>query len=174
MTASDAEPLILTLQLDEAAFVQFEDLRRQHFPKERNRVPAHVTLFHQLPAAKEADVTETIDRLARGSAAPEIAVIGVRFTGSGVAFDLESPGLEAFRASLAATFRDWLTAQDRQSWRPHVTVQNKVEPERARDLHAALSEGFAPFRFEAPGLLLWRYRGGSWEPRAALLFGGTR
>lgn len=174
MTAPAADPLILTLQLDEAAFVQFENLRRQHFPKERNQVPAHVTLFHQLPASQETDITETIDRLARGTAAPEIAVIGVRFTGHGVVFDLESPGLENFRASLAATFQDGLTAQDRQVWRPHVTVQNKVDPARARALHGALSEDFVPFRFVAPGLLLWRYRGGPWEPRAALLFGGTR
>ena len=169
-----AAPLILTLQMDETAFARFEDLRRRHFPEALNHIPAHATLFHHLPGEEEAHVTETIDALAREGVAPEIAVTAVRFTGRGVAFALESEALSAFRARLAKTFAGWLTPQDRQGWRPHVTVQNKVKPEAARALHADLSHGFAPFRFTAPGLLLWRYLGGPWEPRAALLFGGSR
>ena len=174
MTATAADPLIVTLQMDEDAFACFEDLRRRHFPKDRNRTPAHATLFHHLPGAREAEITDTIDRFAHDTTAPEIAVCEVRFTGNGVAFGLDSPALEAFRANLASTFQAWLTPQDRQPWRPHVTVQNAVETGHARALHGSLREDFAPFRFVAPGLLVWRYRGGPWEPRAALLFGGTR
>ncbi|MBW1279601.1 2'-5' RNA ligase family protein, partial [Escherichia coli] len=72
---------------------------------------------------------------------------------------------------LARSFAAVLTAQDRQGWRPHVTVQNKVTPETARALHADLAFGFTPFRFTAPGLLLWRYLGGPWAQRTSFVFG---
>jgi len=89
----------------------------------------------------------------------------------GVAYALDSDALARFRARLAQEFAAHLTAQDRQGWRPHVTVQNKVSPDTARALHADLSAGFAPFRFTAPGTLLWRYRGGPWDAVARLPFG---
>ncbi|GEP08285.1 2'-5' RNA ligase family protein [Methylobacterium gnaphalii] len=167
-------PLILTLQMEEDAFARFEELRRQHFPKALNKIPAHATLFHALPGAEEAGITETIDTSCRATHPPEVKVTGLRFTGRGVAFVLESEALSAFRGRLATAFEPWLTPQDRQGWRPHVTVQNKVEPGTARALLAELERDFVPFRFTAPGVLLWRYLDGPWEPRAALLFGGSR
>ncbi len=167
-------PLILTLQMQDDAFARFDALRRRHFPKALNHIPAHATLFHALPGDDEAAITEAIEGLARAMEAPEVAVTGLRFIGRGVAFVLASAELSAFRGRLATSFADRLTPQDRQGWRPHVTVQNKVAPDTARALHADLERDFTPFRFTAPGLLLWRYRGGPWEPRAALLFGGSR
>jgi hypothetical protein len=169
-----ARPLILSLQMEEDAFAHFDALRRRHFPKALNHIPAHATLFHALPGDDEAAITETIDSLARGMEVPEVSVTGLRFTGRGVAFVLDSVALLSFRGQLAASFADRLTPQDRQGWRPHVTVQNKVTPMVARALHTELERDFTPFRFTAPGVLLWRYLGGPWEPRAALLFGGSR
>ncbi len=164
-------PLILTLAFDEAAFARFEGLRRRHFPEALNHIPAHATLFHHLPGEREAAVIETVASLARAVPPPEVAVTGLRFTGRGVAYVLESPPLAAFRARLAQAFADDLTAQDRQGWRPHVTVQNKVAPETARALHEDLAAGFEPSRFTAPATLLWRYLGGPWDPVARLPFG---
>lgn len=166
-----AAPLILTLAFDEATFARFDGLRRRHFPEHLNFIPAHATLFHHLPGDRERAVIETVASLARAEAPPEVAVTGVRFTGRGVAYTLESPRLEAFRGRLAQAFAEALTAQDRQGWRPHVTVQNKVRPETARALHAALAADFAPHRFTAPAALLWRYLGGPWEALARLNFG---
>jgi hypothetical protein len=164
-------PLILTLEFDADTFARFDGLRRQHFPKALNRIPAHVTLFHNLPGAAEAGVRETIAMLARTVPPPEVAVTGLRFTGRGVAYVLDSEPLSAFRARLAKTFDAHLTAQDKQGWRPHVTVQNKVDPDTARALHAALADDFAPFRFTAPATRLWRYLGGPWAERARFAFG---
>jgi hypothetical protein len=45
-------PLILTRSLDEASFAEFNQLRRLHFPPERNHTPGHCTLFHKLPGAE--------------------------------------------------------------------------------------------------------------------------
>ena len=174
MTAlPEPDPLILTLQMDAATFARFEALRQRHFPPTLNRIPAHATLFHHLPGADPAGITETVAALARDAAPPEVGVTGLRFLGRGVAYTLESAPLAAFRARVAAAFRAHLTPQDRQGWRPHVTVQNKVAPETARALHAALAAEFSPARFRAPGLLLWRYLGGPWERLATLSFGGA-
>jgi len=170
---SSPEPLILTLAMDEAAFARFDGERRRHFPEALNHIPAHVTLFHHLPGEEEAGVRETIATQARTQPAPEVSVTGLRFIGRGVAYVLDSADLAAFRGHLATAFQPWLTAQDRQGWRPHVTVQNKVAPQTARDLHAALAQGFEPFRFRAEGVLLWRYLGGPWERVAAMPFGGV-
>lgn len=168
------DPLILTLRMEEAAFARFDALRRRHFPEHLNVIPAHCTLFHHLPGPDEAEIAEAVAALARMHAPPEVAVTGLRFTGRGVAYVLESEALARVRAFLAARFAARLTPQDSQGWRPHVTVQNKVRPEAARALHAELRHGFSPFRFTAPGLLLWRYLGGPWERRAAFAFGDDR
>ncbi|MBY0249792.1 MAG: 2'-5' RNA ligase family protein [Methylobacterium organophilum] len=167
----DAAPLILTLAFDDPTFARFDGERRRHFPEALNRIPAHATLFHHLPGDRERGVIEAITALARTVPPPEVAVTGLRFTGRGVAYALDSDALARFRARLAQEFAAHLTAQDRQGWRPHVTVQNKVSPDTARTLHADLSAGFAPFRFTAPGTLLWRYRGGPWDAVARLPFG---
>ncbi len=96
----------------------------------------------------------------------------MRFLGRGVAFTLRSPELARLRERLAAAWRPWLGAQDRQPFRPHVTVQNKVAPDAARALHAELSAGFAPFAAQGRGLLLWRYLGGPWEAELEAPFAG--
>ncbi|GJE62643.1 2'-5' RNA ligase family protein [Methylobacterium trifolii] len=166
-------PLILTLAFDPETFDRFDGLRRRHFPQNLNLIPAHATLFHHLPGERERAVMETVATLARAEAPPEVAVTGLRFTGRGVAFVLASEALSAFRGKIATQFDAHLTAQDRQGWRPHVTVQNKVAPDIARALHADLQRDFAPFRFTAPATRLWRYLGGPWEERARLPFGET-
>ncbi len=99
-----------------------------------------------------------------------MAVTGVRFLGRGVAYDLASAELDRLRSSLAAAWQPWLTPQDRQKHRSHVTVQNKVAPEVARALHERLSAAFVPGSVTARGLGLWRYLGGPWEPVAELSF----
>lgn len=161
----------MTLKLPPDAFAFFDGLRRRHFPPERNHLPAHATLFHALPAEAEAEVGERLAARAAAQAAPEVSVEAVRFTGRGVAYGLASRPLEAVRRALAGDFAGRLTAQDAQGWRPHVTVQNKVEPGTARALHAALAAEFRPFAFAAEALLLWRYRGGPWEALDSFPFG---
>ncbi|GAA1871360.1 2'-5' RNA ligase family protein [Pseudonocardia ailaonensis] len=99
-----------------------------------------------------------------------VRVTGLRLLGRGVAYRLEAPELLALRADLARD-RD-LTAQDRGKRELHVTVQNKVTPERARALHAELSAAFVPETVTATGLALWRYLGGPWEPLAEYRFSG--
>ncbi|MGY5885065.1 2'-5' RNA ligase family protein [Modestobacter lacusdianchii] len=162
-------PLIVTLLLGQAAQERFDRLRAAHFPAERNHLQAHVTLFHALPGEHLGRVAEEL-RAAADRPAFDVAVTGVRFLGRGVALDLGSAELTALRRGLATAFDPWLTRQDRQWSRPHVTVQNKVDPDVARALHAQLSAAFQPETITARGLGLWHYRGGPWEPEARFPF----
>ena len=164
-------PLILTLLLDPPSQSRFDALREAHFPPERNVLAAHVTLFHALPGGAEQQVRGDLAEAARRPPFP-VAVTGLRSLGGGVAYVLESRELAGLHGELAARWRHSLTRQDRQPLRPHVTVQNKVPPQHARELLAHLQQGFTPYEVQAEGLALWRYLGGPWEPVAGERFAG--
>ena len=100
----------------------------------------------------------------------EVEVARVRSLGRGVAYDLRSADLVAQRAGLARRWQAWLTDQDARPHAAHVTVQNKVTPERARALLHELQAAFAPYVVRATGLGLWRYLGGPWEPLSSYRF----
>jgi 2'-5' RNA ligase superfamily protein len=168
----DQDPLVLTLMLDAGTQDWLDALRRAHFPPERNLVPAHVTLFHALPGDDGQGVLAALAEECRDAAPSAVRIGPPRFLGRGVALEVAAPEVAALRARLAARWRDRLTPQDRQGWRPHATVQNKVAPERARALHAELAAALPPHEGRAEGLLLWRYRRGPWEEAAALRFAG--
>ncbi len=166
------EPLILTLGMDELSQQGFDRRREEHFPKGRNFIPAHLTLFHKLPGDREREISETLDDLCGQQDPFSLTATGLVFMGRGVGYRLESSALQAFRKRLANAWWPWLGAQDRQGFRPHVTVQNKVPPDKARALHKRLEETFAPFEVGAEGLMLWRYLGGPWEPVGSYSFEG--
>ena len=131
-----------------------------------------MTLFHALPGEREDGVRADLGAAAERPAF-QVAVTGVRFLGRGVAYDLGSAELDRLRASLAGAWAPWLTPQDRQRHRAHVTVQNKVAPEVARALHSRLSASFVPGSVTARGLGLWRYLGGPWEAVSAFPFAAS-
>ena len=158
------EPLILTLKLDEKSQTYFDRLREAYFPPERNYLRAHLTMFHKLPGDHEGEISSDLQEACRACEAFTLTVTGLRFLGRGVAYELAAPDLKGLRRDLAETWGPWLGAQDQQGFKPHVTVQNKVEPKQARALHEELSAAFAPFEARGEGLSLWRYVGGPWEP----------
>jgi 2'-5' RNA ligase len=156
-------PLILTVELDPALFAVLDSLRTAHFPPERNLVPAHITLFHALPGAEVGRIADDLAACAAASAPLPLALPAVRFLGRGVALEVVSPGLVALRRSLAQTWAPWLSRQDQQNYRPHVTIQNKVSPEMARRLYDELAPRWQALAGSGEGLCLWHYRGGPWE-----------
>lgn len=159
----DDAPLIVTLLVDDVAQARFDALRHAHFPAVSNSLGAHVTLFHALPGGRVNDVDRSVTDAARR---PPFAVrvTGVRLLGRGVALDLGSSELDAVHARLRAQWAPYLTRQDAQPLRAHVTVTNKVHPDVARALHADLVATFAAYDVGARGLAVRRYRGGPWEP----------
>lgn len=160
---TEPAPLILSLEPDATSLARLEALRRRHFPPARNRTPAHLTLFHALPGEALEAITARLAAVAAATPVLPLAFTGPRSLGRGTAIAVESAPLHRLRAGLAEAWRPWLGAQDRQGFRPHATVQNKVTPEAARALLETLRQSLPPWEGTAQALLLWHYRGGPWE-----------
>jgi 2'-5' RNA ligase len=169
---SATDPLILTLTLDAAAHERFTALRRRHFPAERNYLEAHVTLFHHLPGAEQATVEHHIREVAATTTPLTLDVSGVQFLGRGVAYKLLSEPLQQLHRQLQARWQTWLRPQDQQPLRPHITIQNKVDPAPARALYTQLAAEFTPDTVQGLGFTLWAYRGGPWQQLAQVPFAG--
>ena len=170
MTIATPQPLILTLKLDQPSFAHFDQLRQQYFPPERSFLPAHVTLFHALPGEQEFNIRQVLQALCAETPLLSLSFPTLRFLGKGVAVEVEGLELVQLRQHLAQLWHEGLSRQDRQGYRPHVTVQNKATPEQARQLYEHLLQTWQPRQGTGEGLLLWRYQGGPWELIETFLF----
>lgn len=166
-----AGALIVTADLGAQDFAWLERLRRRHYPPERNRVPAHLTLFRTLPPSAEPELSRLL-RFASARPPPAAFIAGVMDLGGGVAFRIASDQLDLLREELADRLRGLLTPQDRPGWSAHVTIQNKVEPRVARALIQALGHDHLRRPLHIAGLGLHRYVGGEWETLRRCAFRG--
>jgi hypothetical protein len=174
MVSSAPARLILTLKLERAAFERFDALRRAYFPSERNFIPAHLTLFQALPGDQEPSIQQMLHALCSETPRLTLHFPVLRFLGRGVAVEVDAPELIVLHKKLTSTWSGWLSAQDRQGDRPHITIQNKVPPDQARQLSAKLAAGWQPFQTSGEGLVLWRYLGGPLESAGEHRFEGSR
>lgn len=165
-------PLIVSLRLDAASFERLNQLRQIHFPRERNFLSAHVTLFHALPGEELQAIRSYLQWICGQTAPMQIAFPCVRMLGRGVAIEVVSGELQRLHARLQERFGPWLTPQDRQRFRPHVTIQNKVLPQQARELHDSLAPDWHMPPGQGDGLLLWEYKGGPWLGIGEFSFAG--
>ena len=161
---------IVTLGLDAGAAAWFNEQRQRFYPAALNRIPAHVSLFHALPG--DGSVRYALEQAASTTSVFPLQVTGLRSMGRGVLYTLESPDLLHLHESLVRHFRTYLTPQDKQPLRPHVVVQNKVEPGEAKALLASLQAQFTPFAVEGTGLDWWEYLGGPWRLLEHFSFAG--
>lgn len=164
-------PVIVTALIGARDFGWLEGLRREHFPAERNKVPAHITLFHHLPPSALDEVARRLKRLCAGSA-PAARLSEVMLLRRGVAYRVESPGLMAMRDELAEAFAGSLLPQDQARPRLHITVQNKADPAQAKALVKQLRRDFRPRPLALSGLAAWFYRNGPWELATKASFRG--
>ncbi|WOK36812.1 2'-5' RNA ligase family protein [Sphingomonas sp. C3-2] len=144
-------------------------LRRRHYPAARNRLPAHLTLFHHLPPSIAGELRHRLADAVRGPA-PRARVSGVMNLGQGTALRIESPGLEAIRAELGDSFFGLLVPQDQARWTPHVTIENKVAPEVARATQKQLPPELIGRAVAIKGLACWAYDMGAWAPISRHMF----
>jgi len=155
--------------MDPASQAWFQAMRQRYYPPALNRIPAHLSLFHALPG--DASVRYPLREAAASVQPFAMRVEGLRSMGRGVLYALASPELMRLHGALAAQFKTYLTPQDKQPLRPHVVVQNKVEPAEAKALLAELQASFAERRVMAEGLDWWEYMGGPWRPIESFGFG---
>ena len=132
-------PFILTAKLPDEIHYWADALRREHFPPERNHLQGN----------------------------PVAEITGLMDLGKGTAIRLHSPELLAIRSLISEHFHGSLTDQDLHEPRPHITIQNKVTKEEARELQAELApeieRKMKEGRFVFPALELHLYKGGPWE-----------
>ena len=167
-----AGALIITAVIAPRDLAWLDQLRRQHYPAERNRLPAHLTMFHALPPSAEREVRRALARF--GPEHPPSAIIeGLMDLGGGLAFRVVSPDLDRIRRELSEDFHGLLSAPDSFGWRPHITIQNKVPSREARALIAKLGGDFRPRPLAISGLGLHQYLGGPWEELAVYAFRGS-
>jgi hypothetical protein len=166
-----AGALIVTAELGPSDLAWLDQLRRNHYPPQRNQVPAHLTIFRSLPPSVEAEVRSTLSRLSP-ERPPKAMIDGLMDLGGGVALRVVSADLDQIRRDLAQDFHGLLSAQDSGGWRPHITIQNKVPPKESRALIARLEHGFRSRPLAISGLGLYRYLGGPWEPLGTFAFRG--
>ena len=156
-------PFIVTAELPVDIFSWANGLRSEHFPRERNHLQAHVTLFHSFAPSLRDELPRFLARMAGEYAPPPGEVTGLMDLGQGTAIALSSPGLITVRNHIAEHFWQMLTRQDQGGKRLHITIQNKVTRAQALALQDRLALQIRPRRFAFTGLGLHLYRNPHWE-----------
>lgn len=164
-------PLLVTAELPDDVLAWADALRRAHYPPDRNRLRAHVTLFHALPPSVEEELVEVLRTLAR-AAPPPARIAALMKLGTGTALAVDSPAMVDLHGAIAERMHGLLTRQDAQPLRLHVTIQNKVTTQAARALQAELGEQLRPVSFRFRGFGLYAWEDGLWRPIRVVPFRG--
>ena len=133
-------PLIVTAELPPDILAWADALRRAHYPAERNKLTAHVTLFHSFAPSLREELRGVLGRVAGEFAPPAARLNGLMNLGSGTALAIDCPAMLDVRDYIAAHFRGALTAQDQHEPRLHITIQNKVSRAEAKALQQELNQ----------------------------------
>lgn len=163
-TGARPAPLLVTADLPGDIFAWADALRRAHFPPERNRLKAHVTLFHALPPSVRGELSRLLADLAASTEPPEARVSGLMKLGKGTALAIDSPAMVELRTLIQDRMHGLMTPQDTEPLRLHITIQNKVPPEQARGLQSQLGPVLEPREFRFRGFELFAYEDGLWRP----------
>ncbi len=164
-------PLLVTAELPAPVLSWADNLRRKHYPPDRNRLRAHVTLFHALPPSVESELRHLLSDLAK-RAPVDARISGIMNLGRGTAFDVDSPEMVELYDLIQDRMHGLLTPQDEHALRLHITVQNKVQPMLAKALQAKLRAEFEPRPFKFRGFGLYAWEEGLWRPIADFPFRG--
>jgi 2'-5' RNA ligase len=164
-------PLLVTGELPPDVLAWADGLRRAHFPPERNRLRAHVTLFHALPPFVEDELRQVLGELSAASP-PQARISGLMKLGGGTALAVDCPELVELHGMIAERMHGLMTRQDQQPLKLHITIQNKVTGEAARALQAELGPTLEPRAFRFDGFGLYAYEEGLWRPIRTFRFRG--
>lgn len=167
-----SQPFIVTAELPPDILAWADGLRREHFPPERNKLTAHVTLFHAFAPSLREELRGVLSRTAAAYPRPHASIDGLLNLGRGTALAINSPAMLAIREEIAQHFHGALTAQDQHKPRLHITIQNKVTPQSARALQAGLGPAITPREFCFTGLGLHLYLAPQWETLSTWSFRG--
>jgi hypothetical protein len=147
-------PLILTLKLDKASQSLLTDLRTKYFPKNRNYLAAHVTLFHAIPSHHYPELDAHLQSRADQTGEFEV-FIGEpkKMSNKGVMVTVRDrphgkiekihDDIQQFLQSRVKEEKDKLTDQDsRRMGKAHVTVMNKAEEDEVDECFKQVEKKF--------------------------------
>ena len=178
-TSSEEEHVfVLTLSTTPSLHDPVTALRERHFPAHLNRTPAHLTMFHALPGSQLPGIVAAIEEACRARGPFKLAT-GSLFRmrrGVGINVGQGSQPARMLHEGLQQRWADVLSEQDRQAWRPHWTIQNKVFDGAVVDATLReVEQGFRGAEGEAEGCVLWRYeKGGEWRFERMFEFSGAK
>lgn len=164
-------PLLVTAELPSDVLAWADALRREHYPPERNRLRAHVTLFHALPPSVEDELVELLSGLAKESP-PDARITGLMKLADGTALAIESPRMTELHGIIADRLHGLLVKQDHRPLRLHITIQNKVDSVAARKLQSELAPVLERRNFRFSGLGIYAWRDGLWNHKRTISFRG--
>jgi hypothetical protein len=171
---TDRTPHIVLAVLPDAVQARLDGLRRTHYPPDRNRVPAHCTLFHAIPGMVAAELAGLLSTLAAQNPPPRARIDRVLDLDSGTALGVFAPELLALREAIADHFHGLLTGGDALAPRLHVTIQNKVDRPTARALQRTLGASWQAIDTDVQALAVHRVVDGGWQPAGAWRFRHAR
>lgn len=171
-TGSEEENVyVLTLLTDKRLHERMTALRNQYFPRQINKLAAHLTLFHALPESKlDSNIIPLLKEVsARTSPFAIKADKPMRLKrGFAVPVSGQTGGSQAkqIHQDLQSGWRreGFLSEQDAGGCRLHYTLMNKVDDEI--EISQAYKDLLDHWRSEsgtAEGLALWRYERGFWK-----------
>lgn len=165
---------VLTLTTNREFHQRINDLRKQYFPPQLNKIGAHITLFHALPGSQLPTIIADLLDLASTQSSFSIKIIEPLKMSHGVALNAKNQEAHRLWNSLMQKWgpagADFLSKQD-QSFRAHYTIQNKAEKDVAQKAWEEVKDRFKSDEGEAIGFTLYRYmKGGYWRYQRTIDF----
>ncbi|CZT48571.1 uncharacterized protein RSE6_09288 [Rhynchosporium secalis] len=118
--------------LTESLAKPMNSMRERHFPKQLNRTPAHLTLFHALPHSQIAGIEGALSRVSADTK-PFFISSGKPFRmrlGIGINVGTGFNRMKQVHGDLRSQWMPHLSEQDKGRWTPHWTIMNKVNEEK--------------------------------------------
>ena len=158
---------VLTLRTNREFHERINDLRKQYFPAQLNKIGAHITLFHALPGSQLGPIISDILEIANTQQGFEIQTIRPLKMSHGVALDANNQDAHRLWDTLVRKWgpagADFLSKQDQQ-FKAHYTIQNKVEKDVAEKTWEEARAQFKSDEGRAVGFTLYKYmKGGHWR-----------
>ncbi|KAK5113827.1 hypothetical protein LTR62_003211 [Meristemomyces frigidus] len=181
-TVPSHEPVyILTLQTDKPHHDRMTAWRKQYFPAQLNKLEAHLTLFHALPASKfPSSILPALRAIAASTPPFPICARKPFRLRRGIALSIPrnegAAKIQGVHRALLGQWRGegWLSEQDSGGMRAHYTIMNKADDEgQVLIAFEEVSRAFRPDEGRAEGLGLWRYERGFWRWEEGFAFTGT-
>lgn len=152
--------MIVTFKMDDNSQEIFNHLRQRYFPKERNYLNAHITLFHNIAdEALNAHIWQELE----AEMPFEIEFANPFFMGFGTAIEIRSSKLIQLTEMLQRHFCDLLSTQDRRTKKPHITLQNKMPAFIAKQDYESICKEWTPIKGFIIGYEFYEYQSGSWK-----------